>query len=75
MLDPVATLTVEELIGELEERYAIVIVTDRLHQPTPAANGTACLPDREFVEHGPTTGMLANPKDEYIQRDVTGRFG
>ena len=52
-----------------------VIVINRLQQPTPAANATAFMPDREFVEHGPTTGMFANPKDEYIERDVTGRFG
>lgn len=74
-LDPVATLIVEELIGEFKERYTIVIITDRLQQPTRAANATAFMPDREFVEHGPTTGMFANPKDEYIERDVTGRFG
>jgi phosphate transport system ATP-binding protein len=74
-LDPVVTLIVEELIGELKERYTIVIVTNRLQQPTPAANATAFMPDRESVEHGPTTGMFANPKDESTERDVTGRFG
>jgi ABC-type phosphate transport system ATPase subunit len=66
---------VGELIGELKERYTIVILIDRLQQPTPAANAIACMPDREFVEHGLTTGMFANPTDECIERDVTGRFG
>ena len=65
---------VEELIGELEARYTIVIVTDRLQQPTPAASATVFMPDGEFVEHGPTTGMFANPY-ECIECDVTGRFG
>jgi phosphate transport system ATP-binding protein len=51
-----------------------VIVTDNLQQATRAANATATalMLDWELVEHGPTTGMFTNPKDE---RDVSGRFG
>ena len=71
-LDPVATVKVEELIDEFKERYTIVIVTDNLQQATRAANATALMLDWELVEHGPTTGMFTNPKDE---RDVSGRFG
>ena len=74
-LDPVATVILDERIGEFKERYTIVIITDNLQQATAAGNATAFMPDREFVEHGPITGMFANPNEEYLKRDVTGRFG
>jgi ABC-type phosphate transport system ATPase subunit len=66
------TRVVDELVGELEERFTIVIVTDRL--PQRAADAAALMPDGEYVEHVPTTGMFADP-DEYVECDVSGRFG
>ena len=74
-LDPVATLKVEQLIGELKERYTIVIVTDNLQQATPAAYAPAFMRDGELVERGSTTGMLADPNGEYLERDVSGKVG
>ncbi len=60
----------------LKERYAIVIVTQNvMQQATRAANATAFMLDGELVEHGPTTGMFTNPKDESTERDVRGKVG
>ncbi|MBV9474295.1 MAG: phosphate ABC transporter ATP-binding protein, partial [Solirubrobacterales bacterium] len=74
-LDPVATLKVEELIDELKERYTIVIVTHNMQQAGRVANTTAFMLDGELVEHGATTDIFTNPKDERTERYVTGKFG
>jgi phosphate transport system ATP-binding protein len=74
-LDPVATLKVEELIDELKERYTIVIVTHNMQQAARVANSTAFMLDGELVEHGPTTEIFTNPRDERTERYVTGKFG
>jgi phosphate transport system ATP-binding protein len=74
-LDPVATLKVEELIDELKERYTIVIVTHNMQQAARVANTTAFMLDGELVEHGPTSDIFTNPKDERTERYVTGKFG
>jgi phosphate transport system ATP-binding protein len=74
-LDPVATLKVEELIDELKERYTIVIVTHNMQQAARVADSTAFMLNGELVEHGPTTDIFTNPKDERTERYVTGKFG
>ncbi len=74
-LDPVATLKVEELIDELKERYTIVIVTHNMQQAARVANSTAFMLEGELIEHGPTTEIFTNPKDERTERYVTGKFG
>ena len=74
-LDPVATLRIEELIDELKSRYTIVIVTHNMQQAARVADTTAFMLDGELVEHGPTTEIFTNPKDERTERYVTGKFG
>jgi phosphate transport system ATP-binding protein len=74
-LDPMATLKVEELIDELKARYTIVIVTHNMQQAARVADSTAFLLDGELVEHGPTSEIFTNPKDERTERYVTGKFG
>ncbi len=74
-LDPVATLKVEELIDELKERYTIVIVTHNMQQAARVANSTAFMLEGELIEHGPTSQIFTNPKDERTERYVTGKFG
>ncbi len=74
-LDPVATLKIEELIDELKERYTIVIVTHNMQQAARVANSTVFMLDGEVIEHGPTTQIFTNPKDERTERYVTGKFG
>ncbi|MGI8904782.1 MAG: phosphate ABC transporter ATP-binding protein PstB [Solirubrobacteraceae bacterium] len=74
-LDPVATLKIEELIDELKARYTIVIVTHNMQQAGRVADTTAFMLDGELVEHGPTTEIFTNPRDERTERYVTGKFG
>jgi phosphate transport system ATP-binding protein len=74
-LDPMATLKVEELIDELKHRYTIVIVTHNMQQAGRVADSTAFMLNGELVEHGPTTEIFTNPKDERTERYVTGKFG
>ncbi|MHB8659940.1 MAG: phosphate ABC transporter ATP-binding protein PstB [Solirubrobacteraceae bacterium] len=74
-LDPVATLTIEELIDELKERFTIVIVTHNMQQAGRVANSTAFMLDGQLVEHGPTQEIFTKPKDERTERYVTGKFG
>jgi phosphate transport system ATP-binding protein len=74
-LDPVATLRIEELIGELKERFTIVIVTHNMQQAARVADTTAFMLDGELIEHGPTTQIFTNPDDERTERYVTGKFG
>src|SRR3954470_13431731 len=40
-LDPISTLAIEDLIGELKDRYTIVIVTHNMQQAARASDVTA----------------------------------
>ncbi len=74
-LDPIATLKIEELIGELKQRYTIVIVTHNMQQAARVADTTAFMLDGELVEHGPTDRIFTNPEDSRTEEYVTGKFG
>jgi phosphate transport system ATP-binding protein len=74
-LDPVATLRIEELIGELKQRVTIVIVTHNMQQAARVADTTAFMLDGELVEVGPTEQLFTTPDDERTEQYVTGKFG
>ena len=74
-LDPLSTLKIEELVDELKERYTIVIVTHNMQQAARVADTTAFMLDGELIEHGPTSEIFTNPKDDRTERYVTGKFG
>jgi phosphate transport system ATP-binding protein len=79
-LDPVATLKIEDLMRELAERYAIVIVTHNMQQAARVADYTAVMmmaEDRagEMIEYGPTRQVFTNPRDKRTEDYITGRFG
>ncbi|HET7455975.1 MAG TPA: phosphate ABC transporter ATP-binding protein PstB [Solirubrobacterales bacterium] len=80
-LDPVATLAVEDLIGELKSRYTIVIVTHNMQQASRASDVTAFFNLDEtgkpghLVEMGPTTELFTNPNKKETEDYVSGRFG
>jgi phosphate transport system ATP-binding protein len=74
-LDPVATLRIEELIGELKERVTIVIVTHNMQQAARVADTTAFMLNGQLVEVGPTEKLFTNPDDERTEQYVTGKFG
>ncbi len=74
-LDPVATLKIEELIGELKERVTIVIVTHNMQQAARVADTTVFMLDGELVEVGPTEKLFTTPDDDRTEQYVTGKFG
>jgi phosphate transport system ATP-binding protein len=74
-LDPVATLRIEELIGELSKRVTIVIVTHNMQQAARVAGTTAFMLDGSLVEVGPTEKLFTNPDDDRTEQYVTGKFG
>ena len=74
-LDPVATLRIEELIGELKERVTIVIVTHNMQQAARVADTTVFMLNGELVEVGPTETLFTNPNDDRTEQYVTGKFG
>ncbi|MGD9571868.1 MAG: phosphate ABC transporter ATP-binding protein [Thermoleophilia bacterium] len=80
-LDPQSTLRVEELIGELRARLAIVIVTHNMQQAARVSDRTAFFTIREegepgrLVEVGPTDVIFSTPADPSTEAYVSGRFG
>jgi phosphate transport system ATP-binding protein len=74
-LDPIATLRIEELIGELKQRVTIVIVTHNMQQAARVADRTAFLLSGELIEVGPTNEIFTTPADERTEEYVTGKFG
>ena len=74
-LDPMATLRIEELIGELKERVTIVIVTHNMQQAARVADTTVFMLNGELVEVGPTDKLFTDPDDDRTEQYVTGKFG
>jgi phosphate transport system ATP-binding protein len=82
-LDPVATIRIEELMGELKNDYTIVIVTHNMQQAARVSDRTAFftvdLSDGRrtgvLVEIGPTEKMFTKPSDPRTDDYITGRFG
>ncbi|HEX2392463.1 MAG TPA: phosphate ABC transporter ATP-binding protein PstB [Solirubrobacterales bacterium] len=74
-LDPVATLKIEELIGELKQRVTIVIVTHNMQQAARVADTTVFMLDGQLVEVGPTEKLFTTPDDDRTEQYVTGKFG
>jgi phosphate transport system ATP-binding protein len=74
-LDPISTLRIEELIGELKERVTIVIVTHNMQQAARVADVTAFMLNGELIEVGSTDKLFTNPDDDRTEQYVTGKFG
>jgi len=74
-LDPRSTATIEELLVELREQVAIVIVTHNLQQAARVSDHTAFFYLGKLVEAGPTDRIFTSPKEEQTDAYITGRFG
>ncbi len=74
-LDPIATARIEELIDELKGRYAIVIVTHSMQQAARVSQRTAFFHLGKIVEHGKTSDIFTNPREERTKDYITGRYG
>jgi phosphate transport system ATP-binding protein len=80
-LDPISTLAIEDLIGQLKERYTVVIVTHNMQQAARVSDQTAFFnlaaqgkPGR-LIEIGPTDKIFSNPDEQATEDYITGRFG
>ncbi len=79
-LDPIATLSIEDLMRDLARDYAIVIVTHNMQQAARVSDYTAFMlagEDRigRLVEFGLTETLFTAPADKRTEDYITGRFG
>jgi phosphate transport system ATP-binding protein len=89
-LDPISTLAIEDLIGELKTRFTIVIVTHNMQQAARVSDRTAFFnladggaspggpgggrPGR-LVEIDDTQRIFGNPSVQATEDYISGRFG
>jgi phosphate transport system ATP-binding protein len=74
-LDPISTAAIEELIIELRETVAIVIVTHNLQQAFRVADHVAFMHLGELVEYGPSEQVFNRPSRPRTREYVSGAFG
>jgi phosphate transport system ATP-binding protein len=74
-LDPIATAQVEELIDELRQNYAVVIVTHSMQQAARVSQKTAFFHLGNLVEYGDTDKIFTNPEDPRTESYISGRIG
>ncbi|MEU9244389.1 phosphate ABC transporter ATP-binding protein PstB [Streptomyces sp. NPDC048385] len=80
-LDPISTLTIEDLIKEIKETYTVVIVTHNMQQAARVSDTTAFLtvqgagePGR-LVEVGPTEQIFSTPQQQATEDYISGKVG
>jgi phosphate transport system ATP-binding protein len=74
-LDPIATARIEDLIDELRQGYAIVIVTHNMQQAARVSQRTAYFHLGDLIEVGATEQIFTNPRHKLTEDYITGRFG
>jgi phosphate transport system ATP-binding protein len=74
-LDPVATLSVEDLMRRLAEEYTIVIVTHNMQQAARASDFTGFFWLGELVEFNATEMLFSAPQMPLTEAYITGRRG
>ena len=74
-LDPQSTSRIETLIGELEKRVTIVIVTHNMQQAARVSDYTAVMYLGDLVEFDETSTIFTKPSHKITEEYVTGRFG
>ncbi len=80
-LDPISTLAIEDLIGELKKDYTIVIVTHNMQQAARVSDQTAFFNLRgagqpgNLIEIDDTEKIFSNPGRKATEDYISGRFG
>jgi phosphate transport system ATP-binding protein len=74
-LDPIATARIEDLIDELQQNYAICIVTHSMQQAARVSQRTAYFHLGDLIEVGSTDQIFTNPRHKLTEDYITGRFG
>ena len=74
-LDPIATEKIEELINELKENYAIVMVTHSMSQAARVSQRAAYFHLGNLIEAGNTKKIFGDPEHELTKNYIYGRTG
>jgi phosphate transport system ATP-binding protein len=74
-LDPQSTQVIEQLIVQLREQVAVVIVTHNLQQAYRIADRVAFMYLGELVEYGPAEQVFGSPREARTREYVSGGFG
>ncbi len=74
-LDPIATAHVEDLMDELSEDYAIVIVTHSMQQAARVSKRVAYFHLGLLIEVDETNKIFTNPQHRLTEDYITGRIG
>jgi phosphate transport system ATP-binding protein len=79
-LDPISTLSIEELMAQLAEQYTIVVVTHNMQQAARVSDYAAfMLADDSragrLIEMDETGRIFTKPSDRRTEDYITGRFG
>lgn len=74
-LDPIATGKVEELISQLQQHYALIIVTHSMAQARRVASTTAFFHLGKLIETGGTEQIFEAPVHSQTKDYISGRYG
>jgi phosphate transport system ATP-binding protein len=74
-LDPIATASIEDLIGEIKRKVTVLIVTHNMQQAARVSDSTAYMYLGELIEFGPTKALFMKPQKKATEDYITGRFG
>jgi phosphate transport system ATP-binding protein len=74
-LDPIATAKIEDLMDELSNDYAIVIVTHSMQQAARVSRRVAYFHLGLLVEVDDTNTIFTNPQHKLTEDYITGRIG
>ncbi len=80
-LDPISTLAIEDLIGELKAQFTIVIVTHNMQQAARVSDRTAFFnlsavgQPGKLIEIDETERIFSNPSVQATEDYISGRFG
>ncbi|MDH3336401.1 MAG: phosphate ABC transporter ATP-binding protein PstB [Gammaproteobacteria bacterium] len=74
-LDPIATARIEDLMDELSQDYAIVIVTHSMQQAARVSKRVAYFHLGLLVEVDETDRIFTNPQHKLTEDYITGRIG
>ncbi len=74
-LDPISTLTIEELINELKRHYTVVFVTHNMQQAARVSDYTAFMHMGKLVEYRDTDSLFTSPRQKQTEDYITGRYG
>ncbi len=80
-LDPISTLAIEDLMGDLKNDYTIVVVTHNMQQAARVSDRTAFFNVTEagepgrLVEMDDTRVIFSTPSQKATEDYISGRFG